>query len=214
MDERAGLLSVQAMVDKIEAGDVTTKAGCKREGASASKFRVIKSVDGNGKVTGFGFEIGKRASDTFARVYDKRLEQKLPEGRPWVRIEPQFRNERANAAIDLIVKTGSFACLAGVLYEFLDFKEHSETDGNKSRWATWGPWREFLGEVAKCRLTIEKRVKTLNDRLAWLELQYGPMMAASVVRRGGDIGEIIEILTRSQGRMKPRHWAMARSLAA
>lgn len=82
---------------------------------------------------------GSMQSNTFLRVYDKRLEQEskgIACLSDWVRWEIVYRDEKADALIDQLI-TYNFdlgAVVVGVLSYYLRIAVVNPLDGNRSHW--------------------------------------------------------------------------------
>ena len=137
-----------------------------------SKFRsnpeIIKSIGIND--TAITVTHGRMKSDTFIRIYDKRLEQNAQEFTDhWVRNEIMLRHERAFAAIALLCdeyeyKNGKKILVNNkkpinemyflVMNNYLRYIEPSETDSNKWRAPMAEHWQKFAESVTTYRVSL------------------------------------------------------------
>ena len=98
--------------------------------------------------------VGSMKGKILVRIYDKAAERGYTDGRHWVRVETQARDDRAAAFAEAIFKSGLpiGEVYAGVLLNYLRYVVPDETDSNRSRWTTADYWYNFLGDVSRIRL--------------------------------------------------------------
>lgn len=127
---------------------------------------------------------GSIKSDVSGCMYDKAKEQLARgfqhlAGIHWVRCELRTKQEKATAMASAFVAEGFKAGVA-VLRGYLDFKERSETDSNRSRWATCDWWDKFCAGAEKASLKLDEVKRTVDKTLAWLINQAAPSLALVV----------------------------------
>jgi len=151
---------------------------------------------------------GRRAnSETVLRIYNKGAESKSRRDGSWVRVETQFTGDRAQAVFDAWAEADFSARVAcEVLRSVVDFKEHGETDTNKSRWDMAAWWCDFLSDVVTRRVTVRVKRKTVRDVANWLLKQCATGMA--LVEQGLGGGTVWDILMAGSERLTARHRAM------
>lgn len=191
------------------------------EGKLISKWKTYRSISDrklSGGDLGKTLYFGSRASQVFMRLYDKQLEvnRKLQEGaegwvdRPWYRWELELKDERAQAAADLIVKNNGIGEIAvGILTNYIRFIELD--DCNKSRCSIMQKWQEFVTAVTPLRLFMRKVAKTLKDKQDWLVKQCMPTIAGVFLARGGTLDFIEERLSDSIQRMGADMWEIVKA---
>jgi DNA relaxase NicK len=160
---------------------------------------------------------GKRKdSNMFVRIYDKAAEQLL-EGVHHIRVEMEAKGKGAEQFVTRLLEEG-FPVVSRILLSYLDFKEPSDTDTNKSRWETSPWWSTFVGRVEKCRLGVSRPVaRTLEETKAWIERQVSCSLAvvADAIRKECEVrGEKYPVVFKSyirglveggRCRYKPKH---------
>jgi phage replication initiation protein len=213
-DDFAGLIDIDLMNHKIELGELTTrfKLKEKRNGKTPIGQRAIFSQT---------LEMGNRESQSFIRVYDKVIEQGkkgIPtDHETWTRIELESKKERATEIAKRLIETESVKEVAefcaGLLYGLVDFKVFNAEDTNITRWKTSPWWVEFLGNVAKVRLSLPKIVQTFEGVKRWFSDSIAPMAAVILL---GDHGEhvtgynwLIETVVKGELRFRKRHRILA-----
>lgn len=176
LDDYNGLLSLETILDKLNLGDVVSRA-------KKRKPHYENGDIGSGDPTLTGVSVGSRDSETYMRFYDKRIEQlskgvtDVPEH--WIRCEMELSGDRANFAMDRIIASlrgdtfGGFVC--SLVYGYIDFKDRNSSDTNKSRWETSGWWSTFLGNCAKSRLSIPKVDRGIAEIRDWFSASIAPM---------------------------------------
>lgn len=105
-----------------------------------SKGQVLFDFD-KGNV-GITCNFGSVRSDTYIRIYDKKVEQKREDIDHWIRCEIQLRGA---SSLGFIMLGGDIcANYFGVLNNYLRFVDPSDTDTNKRRWKTSEWWDNFI----------------------------------------------------------------------
>ena len=138
-----------------------------------SKFRscqIIESFKNDSDETAYTVEHGRMKSDTYIRIYDKRLEQNAQEFTDhWVRNEIMLRHKRALALMMLLsdeyeYKDG-FRILKSekkplneaymlIMNNYLRYIEPSDTDTNKWRSPVAAHWKNFSEAVTSYRVSL------------------------------------------------------------
>lgn len=121
----------------------------------AKKSRIIWSDDQVNDVKGLSVYVGSKSSAVMIRIYDKAAEREFGPEVHWVRCELQLRQERCIAAAAEILKhqhVGRTA--AGILRNYLQFREPVSTDENKSRWPVADYWDKVLLDMERVSLWI------------------------------------------------------------
>jgi len=103
---------------------------------------------------GTTIEHGRKQSHTMIRIYDKAAERGYDDGRHWVRIELQLRNENAKGFIERYMesKEALSRTFLGVVYNYLRYVKPSKTDTNKRRAETAKYWDRFIDGAEKIKL--------------------------------------------------------------
>lgn len=159
IDDHDGVLDMDDILD------------CCREGRVVSSFKTIMPMEELDKTTGAVLgrmvTFGKRGSDSSIRLYDKSLEQRVPG--PWIRVELQNRDARAQALAIAIAEKGGDV-VPSILLDCLDFKERGPTD-RRDRWSTTSRWLEFVGTHQRFQLTTAPRSESIEKSHAWIMKQ-------------------------------------------
>lgn len=164
------------------------------------KYRPEYERSFNEGMTGNTLYIGKRLSEVFLRIYDKRLEQiqksKKDVGFDWVRWELELKKERSNMAVQYLLSGKSLGAVAiGILSNY--FRVIIRDNDNVSRCTTDPLWETFVENVNKLRMTISKTEKTLDDKRKWIETQCMPSISAVIASDNGDLSFITDRLSDS-----------------
>jgi phage replication initiation protein len=197
-DTLKGILDMETIRDAVESGHFVSIA--------KKKPKQIIDYEGVGRT----FYFGREQSKTRIRIYDKAAEQfangKLYVGH-WVRVEMQLRAVRADAAVQYILghpdDWQKEAC--GWLLAALDFKIPG-TDSNKTRWPTADWWLTFLDFASKERIFISRRVRTIDDVVAWVDQQVGPSLLVIQTVQGKNA--LSDLANKAAGRLKKKHLKM------
>lgn len=203
LDDYRGRFTVRDIADKVRRREVSTYF--------RGKPQIIESHDLQsepGKNDGESVYFGSGQSDLRIRFYNKAVEQGV--NYPWVRVETQCRNERADIMAKMIMCGGDEELgkiVSGVLRHYVNFLEPSETDTNKARWVVSSWWSEFLGCVERVRLTIQKAVKTIKETMDWIHRQVSKSLSKVDIyldSKGLDAYDWIgELLSEGRSRFKP-----------
>lgn len=191
-DDFSNLLDVDEMYRKILAGEVATRY--------RRVARISNAQTGSYEKMGDTINLGRRSSESFVRIYDKAAEQKakgvaLPEGvESWTRVELEVKGDKADAVGRMLANTaiGSTKSAgqeaANLLYGLLDFKEANREDENKSRWKTVDWWRLFVGATEKRKLSLPKKLRSIERTKVWVRNQVSASLAMIVLSRDDDNG--------------------------
>lgn len=172
LDDYKGFFTLDMIEEKIEKRELRTLF---------KKARPDKEIDlatDAGVDNGKTMYLGSKASDLRIRIYDKGKKEGV--SYKWVRTEIELHDERATVFLNMLADKDESELgllIAGVLRQYVNFVDPSDSDSNKARWPVCGWWAEFLGEVEKVRLTVSKSVKTIKDKMAWASVQWSKTMA-------------------------------------
>lgn len=184
-DDFDGVLNVPVIIEKTKAGETVSmhrlwSVTRGENGKMGEKWEV--SPGGDSETIYFG----KRASNMFVRIYNKQKErldkgEKGSETGHWVRFEVVFKNEKVKKFLEYLRLCRSFAVVSAWMQQTLSFREPSDTDENKVRWAVCDWWVKFFENVPKLSRSVSGRVaKTLSQSHAWLARQVAPLLSVVV----------------------------------
>jgi len=144
------------------------------------------------------------------RVYDKALEQKTTDGKPWVRLELECKGALAHSLVGEMLADMSKAggVVVGQLNRRLRVTEGGHSDSNRRRRKVAAWWLAFVGTLERGPGLVLGKVSeclSIAKMLSWLERQAGPSLAAVLQACGGDLGPVLDLTSRSAYRMKPKH---------
>jgi hypothetical protein len=127
----------------------------------------------------------------------------------WTRVELEAKGVRAEQLSKAICEPGAVpgAVVAGVLRQYMDFKERGSGDlAHRYRWSTCAWWTAFLGVVEKVRLAVTGKPKTVEQVYDWLHHQVAPNLAVVVHGLGAAGRQALEDLLESgRERWKKKH---------
>ena len=213
-DDFAGLLDIPTIAHNWHTGQVNT-----RYRSMTVWSEPVEQGSGPGQISGLSF--GNRQSQSYIRIYDKRLERQkngvldLPDH--WVRLEIETKDEKATAIVsDLLKLSGDSRraeYLAGLLAGLFDVVVNPATDTNKARWKRADWWDQFLAGASKVRLGLAKVQKTLEQVKTWFVSSIAPMAAVLLLatHEQGMSGYdwIIEAIVAGEDRFKHKHRVLA-----
>lgn len=174
-----------------------------------SKFRIYKDIlesTFTNEKTGHTIYFGSRRSEVMLRVYDKQLEQNQKAAEeeelqePWVRWEIELKNERANIAVDFLIRKKQ---LGEIIMEILNnyVRVIVNDDSNRSRCSAHPLWERFVGMVGKLRLYVASVEKTIKDKKRWLIKQCLPTLVGVVIADGSSFDIITDHFEDAVARM-------------
>jgi DNA relaxase NicK len=144
-------------------------------------------------------------SDTIVRAYNKAAERGV-EG-PWVRVEAQYRGDKADKIVKEWVKRDfSSDYLAGVLRGIVDFRVAQAGDTNQSRWPMADWWAAFIGITERVVVQLEAKVTTVREKANWIRRQASTTLAMIVETLGKETLE--EIVKAGKERFTSKHRAI------
>ena len=209
LDDRAMSVPLDWIKVAIKTGQIVTRA---------SQAQILLGEDLDlWATTGETVSIGSRRSQTFLRIYDKRLEL-TAKGQPdaneyGIRWELELKKDRADALGQLL------RChpieewrelVVGVLQSYVDFRD---TDKAAEPWTRYRaarlPWWESLTEgFKKCRLVVEQARRTIEHVKEWVNRSLAPMLALVVAAPGAGRSWLDQVITAGPVRWKERHYRL------
>lgn len=139
-DDHSGLLPIQQILKDAHNGEYISKC---RKGTERLGLGEAKGED--------SVLFGTRSSLILLRIYDKAQERGFKDGRHWIRVELQLKDERVLAFIQRTEPIGER--WTGVLANYLRFvDEPNGFDTNRWRWPMKDYWARLLDGAAPIRL--------------------------------------------------------------
>ena len=187
----------------VQAGHTVSWAKRGRDGVVTHTWH-----SSNGVEEGDTLYIGRRSSERFLRIYDRRGP---------TRIELETKGKYANAvAAELLNRRGDDPAMAafvvGCLREFCDFGVQDGVHGSRNvELLPW--WRTFVGSVDRIgKLVVDRRYRLSVDRsLRWIDRSVVPSLAMVVSCYGGAGERLLSAWIESgRDRLGPRHLAAIR----
>ncbi|MBJ6361312.1 replication initiation factor domain-containing protein [Paenibacillus sp. GCM10012307] len=133
-------------------------------------------ADGNAK-TGMTIYFGSDVSRFQVCMYEKAKQLGL-ESTEWTRTELRFRHERAIEFIQLILANNAInkhsdigVLAAGILKDYITFRDFNYKDSNKRRWKVSSFWEEFLKGVEPQRLASALPDRSILRTATWFKNQ-------------------------------------------
>ena len=207
LDDRTGHAMVSHVIAAADAGQAVM-----RWRTYDAKRRC--SYKGQDDIQGEMVTFGSRQSESYLRVYDKRMEAagkgETVEG-PWVRWEMEFKKDRAQLCVDLFAhlpvdEWREFT--VGILKSCISFRN---TTADAPPWERCRspelPWWKALTEgFTRCRFHVETTDRTLEEVLAWFSQAMGPTLAALYCAVGPEW--ITNVIQAGSSRWKPQHYQL------
>lgn len=209
-DDMDGMLDLDEMHRKLAKGEVVTRW--------RRVARIVGEKIGGAQKSGDTVAVGVRASNSYLRMYDKKLERLAKNAdvtgiEHWIRVELELKADKANEFAIILAKNApiSWRASAGelcssLLWGLLDFKDANADDDNKSRWDTSEFWSKFLRASSKLKLSTPKEDGTLDDSKDWIWKVVAPTLAMIILSKDDDKGQsgyefIMECIEKGEERM-------------
>lgn len=191
-DDRAGILDLAAL----------QRYALERAYTSPAHHMQPINAYRSGRLASQGLTFGSRTSESYVRIYDKRLES--AGDAPWVRVEVEFKGKKAAAAARTLAARG-LGIVAGVIRQQIEFKVATVEGTNATRVAVLPMWEQFLSAAAKIVLAVTAATRSLETVEHWLEQQCGPLLATLFTHYGGDLDWLRRLAVVGRSRMRERH---------
>ena len=155
-DDFSGVLPLRKIFDQADRGEYNTKK---------KKLLLTKSsCDADPEHAGLSVCHGSKASEVFIRIYDKRVERHAwDQYTHWVRFEMQLRDSSACGFLKLPGTIGQK--FRGVLTNYINYVDPSETDTNRNSWPLSSWWSDFLENAAAMSVYTKHDIEYNKDRL-------------------------------------------------
>lgn len=204
LDDCAGCATLAQVIAAADAGQAVM-----RWSIYDAKRRC--SYKGKEDIHGEMITFGSRQSESYLRVYDKRMEE-LAKGRemttPWVRWELELKKERAELASNRLAvlpveEWREFT--VGLLKSCISFRDTAPDDPTwircRAEELPW--WRALTEGFKRSRLITPKVDRTLEEAKDWFSRAMGPTIAALAHAAGREW--IDQVIQAGASRWKPRH---------
>ena len=177
IDDHKPYLNIPELIRLTKQGLISSQLRNYSENASGELSESIPVHKGN------TLYLGSSNSDFRIVFYEKGYEQAEKFGKEldpnWNRYELRFRQERANkVAQELIARRDVAEIAMSVLNGKIRFLEQPEnkSTSRKRLYPTYPPWKLFMQDIEKIKLTIQPQKKTLDSIWNWLESSVAPSL--------------------------------------
>ena len=177
IDDHKPYLNIPELIRLTKQGLISSQLRNYSENASGELSESIPVHKGN------TLYLGSSNSDFRIVFYEKGYEQVEKFGkeldRNWNRYELRFRQERANIVVQELIARRDVAEIAmSVLNGKIRFLEQPEnkSTSRKRLYPTYPPWKLFMQDIEKIKLTIQPQKKTLDSIWNWLESSVAPSL--------------------------------------
>lgn len=177
-DDFLGFFTASHIFNKCLAGEVTSKF---------KNWRPDGKWNMDGETNGITVYFGSPQSRISCTFYEKNKQLNLPFH--WTRTELRFKHERAESLVDLILQENPQYDLgyifAGVLKDYITFRDASDKDSNKWRWDTSIFWNNFLAAIPRLQLSNAPPDRSIEKRRGWIDKQVSKSIACLVLAYEG-----------------------------
>ena len=177
IDDHKPYLNIPELIRLTKQGLISSQLRNYSENASGELSESIPVHKGN------TLYLGSSNSDFRIVFYEKGYEQVEKFGkeldRNWNRYELRFRQDRANKVVQELIARRYVAEIAmSVLNGKIRFLEQPEnkSTSRKRLYPTYPPWKLFMQDIEKIKLTIQPQKKTLDSIWNWLESSVAPSL--------------------------------------
>lgn len=169
IDDFAEYFTVPYIFGKLINGELTSKF---KSWSPDGNF----GMDGKAK-TGMSLYFGSDQSRFQVLMYEKAKQLGL-DNTSWTRTELRFKHERAGEFIEIILANFTTyrhfdlgVLAAGVLKDYITFRDPNPKDSNKRRWKVSPFWSEFLEGMEPLRLTSALPDRSVLRMASWFKQQ-------------------------------------------
>ena len=177
IDDHKPYLNIPELIRLTKQGLISSQLRNYSENASGELSESTPVHKGN------TLYLGSSNSDFRIVFYEKGYEQAEKFGKEldpnWNRYELRFRQERANKVVQELIARRDVAEIAmSVLNGKIRFLEQPEnkSTSRKRLYPTYPPWKLFMQDIEKIKLTIQPQKKTLDSIWNWLESSVAPSL--------------------------------------
>lgn len=183
-DDHIGTLDLYRIAQDVRDRNYTSPS---------KKSMIIWSDDQKNDVQGLTVSIGSKSSDVLIRIYDKAAEREFGSEVHWVRCEIQLRHDRCIVAVAEILKHQHIGrTAAGILRNYLLFRESQTGDSNRSRWPVADYWDKVLLDMERVRLWISPgEPYNFSKSERHMIMQYGQVMITAC-EIYGSLGAVLD----------------------
>ncbi len=193
LDDLSGRVKMATVLDSVRGGHLVRKG---------TTWSTIEKNDSKGMHQ--TLYVGSRTSDVMLRCYDKGLQLGQASR---LRFEIEYKRERADAWVTLLIEQGWDAA-AGAVRASFEFKDptHEIVDRSRRRVADW--WRDLV-DASKHVINLARTAqRTLEQTYAWLRRQCAPAIAALAQVEGGAVDFFLDLEREGRCRLSQRHRQM------
>lgn len=214
LDDRESVVPLSTIREAITAGQCVTRAD-KMQSISSESIH-------HGTVTGRTIYIGSPQSQTFMRIYDKRLQLQTQGRTDWqeygIRWELELKKDRAQACGKVLATLDSpqwLEFVVGVLRSHVDFRatDRAAPDHTRYRAPLLDWWERLTDGFHKGRLVVEKDPQTLDGVKRWVIKSLAPMLAVVCVAQPDGQAWLNRQMDAGVTRWKDRHRRLLRTPA-
>ena len=187
-DDHTGILDIDRICDDVLKQNYVSRS---------REWECIFSSKGKSCV------IGSPTSEIKIRIYDKAAERGFKDGRHWVRVEMQLRDERALAFASKPLDISLSERFLSVLLNYLRFVEPNG-DSNRSRWPMASYWEDLCESIEAVRIFSKPgQVYNLENPVRFLSKQGVNAMRTVAKCLGRDA--VLKIMDESKTPFSDRH---------
>ena len=207
LDDRTSSVPLSTIRDAITAGQCVTRADHLQCISSGSIHK--------GTASGETITIGSRTSQTFLRIYDKRLALQGRKQEDWeqygIRWELELKKDRAQLCGKILSHFQEHEWLEILISSFLrpyvEFKDtdREAKDENRCRAPLLDWWERLTDGLRKAPLVVEKEAQTLESVKRWVSKSLAPMLAVVCVAEPEGQAWLNQQLDAGVNRWKDRH---------
>ncbi len=172
----------------------------------------------DGTCIGYTVYMGSRESDTFIRVYDKKLEQEQKQKnlqvpyKNWVRWEMELKHDNA----DLIArKLSEYVELKELVFDLLNHYIRIidlSSNSRKCRCRNTEKWDAFVGAVHRIKLKRnDEDIDIIERKRQWLKKSVSKSLSLCIASAGGDDSLIYDMLEYGKKKFRNSDYDLIRA---
>lgn len=200
-DDFSGVLDIQKIAMQAWNMEFTSKL---------SRVSVISDMSKQDEnVRGISITHGSKSSNTFMRIYDKRVERNRLDLEHWVRWEIQLRSDSAFGALRVAFEEsenmplGSF--FGGLILQYVQYRDRGD-DSNKSRWQYSEWYLDFVSTLDRISIWTKKDVEYNKQRMERYAYQQNHNHTLTLIQADGIVNYLRALHAAALGEELPQKY--------
>ena len=205
LDDRMGILSQKTMLDAALEGNIMSRFKNKNNPTYIGNGAHNEGLD-------WTLYFGSKGGKAMVRVYNKSAERGLSSDMHWVRIEAEFRREKAQAVASELIRSYTAGTCVGIVRGVIDFRDKdTATRATNRKLLPW--WAEFTGDCEIVRHSaVRNDTPTIEGVMDAVREQWGPYLTAIREKLGDEeFFRVMGLVASEHDRVRDKHKGVSSS---